>query len=143
MKSNNRRNFTRIPMVRSAQIIMPDNTRTTYPVRDISLTGIQLDGSTNYPLGIYCTVIIEEHLSTMSLNLRFTGRILRKTDKRIAIQLVGTDQRTFDLLQTIMLYESTDPVSFCEEFTDNNPINLYRDSAAVKNSLISDVHTVQ
>ena len=141
MTQLNRRNYTRIQMVKSAQLIMPDNTCLTYPIKDISLAGLQLAGSTEYPLGIYCTVILEEHLATLSCQLTFTGRICRKEDGSIGIQLIGTDQKTFDLLQTIIMYKSDDPVSFCEELTDNYPFDLYQNSEAMKSSAPGGTYT--
>jgi len=135
MKQINRRNFSRIPMVRTAQLILPDNSRTALPVQDLSLAGMLLGGGTEYPLGIYCTIIFDEQLSTRSVSLVFTGKIVRKTDDTIAIQLIGTDQKTFDLLQTIILYESSDPVTFCEELTEDYNMHLYQDSDAVRQSM--------
>lgn len=136
----NRRNYTRIQIVRKAQVIMPDNTSINCPVHDISLTGILLEGSTDFPLGIYCTVILNEELSTRSVTLNFAGQLVRKDIEHIAIQLLETDQKTFDLLKTIILYEIPDPVSFCKEITDNMQMELYQTPEAMRNSLINGIH---
>jgi len=142
MTHTNRRNFTRIPVDREAQVIMSDNSCANYPVCNISVAGVLLAGSTDFPLGTYCTVTLTEKLTTRSVTLHFTGQLVRKNEDIIAIQLLETDQKTFDLLQTIIIYEITDPVSFCEELTDNIQMELNQPPppAAMRNSLINEIH---
>jgi len=140
MTYTNRRNFSRFHVDREAQVIMPNNSCTNYPVCDISMEGILLTGTTDFLLGTYCTVSLTEKLTTCSVTLNFTGQLVRKSEDVIAIQFLGTDQKTFDLLQTIILYQITDPVSFCEELTDNIQLDLNQPPATMRNSLINEIH---
>lgn len=141
MTYTDRRNSTRIPVVKIANVVMPDNTSINYPVRELSMTGILLAGSTDFPLGIYCTVTLEEQLTTRSVTLSFAGQLVRKSQDVIAIQLIGTDTKTFDILQTIILYEITDPVSFCEELTDNFQMQFYQPLETMRNPLTHETQT--
>lgn len=140
MTDTNRRNSTRIPVAKKAHVVMPDNSSFSFPVCDISMAGILLAGTTQFPLGIYCTVTFEEQLTTRSVTLSFAGQLIRKDKDVIAIRLLGTDKSTFDLLQTIILYEINDPVSFCEELTDNVQMTLYRTPEAMRNLQPYETH---
>jgi|GEM_PF-6685115 len=98
-----------------------------YSTRNISLSGMFIVGRFSHEVGSRCTVTLNERWAERPFVLNLTCRIIRLERDGIAIRYTEMGLNTFSLLQTLLLYESRNPMAMGEEFAQECPF-VIRDS---------------
>jgi hypothetical protein len=119
--SRSRRNNGRISLARTIHLSFGDYPDGSYRTSDISLTGMSVTGPSPKPIGHPCTVTIAEKWSDVTCQLTFSGQVIRNTPDGLAIRYTAMPIEIYELLQTILLYGSDNPLPFGEEFSRNCP----------------------
>lgn len=119
--SKSRRMNGRISLNRTVHLAFTDFPDGVYRTNDISLTGMAVNGPGPKPIGQPCTVTIAERWSYVTCQLTFSGKVIRNTPDGLAIKYTAMPIETYELLQTILLYGSDNPLPFGEEFTQACP----------------------
>jgi len=119
--SKSRRMNGRISLNRTVHLSFTNFPDGMYRTTDISLTGMSVSGPSPKPIGHPCTVTISERWSYVTCQLTFSGRVIRNTPDGLAIKYTAMPIETYELLQTILLYGSDNPLPFGEEFTKTCP----------------------
>lgn len=118
------REHERINLSRVAGVTFPGHTRHIYPTQDISLTGMFITGQFEHPSGTPCTVTLAERWSGQVFVMDFTGKVARHGQNGIAIKFTEMALKPYALLQTVLLYGSSNPLSLCQEFAKGDPFEI-------------------
>lgn len=122
--TKNGRNNQRISLSRVAGITFPGQRRHIYPTQDISLTGIFVSGPLRQPPGTPCTITLTERWSGKVFVMNFTGEVVRHNPDGMAIQFTEMALKQYALLQTVLLYGCSNPLSLGKEFAKGYPFQI-------------------
>lgn len=122
--SPEKRRHARVDCNRSVRIIGRQKALGLYPVKNLSLGGIFIQGDIDIPIGEECRLQMRQAGSQTSLLLTFSGKILRREHNGIGVAFVAMERDSFMFLQTMVLYSADDPnrvaENFCEDFAPGN-----------------------
>jgi len=121
MATNNRRHL-RIPLERMVEVSFPNFGTALYRSRDLSLGGIFLHAANLPRLSGSCTVTIRECWTKHQTLIRLSGRLVRREASGLALHFTGFSRTTRFWLQTLLLYQSRDPVAMGEDFARVTPL---------------------
>ncbi len=116
MTAINARKNARIFCAKMVGISFGDRPRNFYSIRNISLSGLFIEGWFWQKPGKRCDIILTEHWLDQDYVMTLSGKVTRLEQEGIAIQFTGMDWDTLTMLQTSLLYESQNPIKMAEEF---------------------------
>ena len=112
------REFTRVPIRRSAEVLTDDRVAASQPTRDLSANGIYIEGA-DLPLGLCCRVRLPMHATSGDTVIETSGRIVRSEPQGVAIAFSGMDIDSFQRLRNLVLYNAADPARVQAEFENH------------------------
>ncbi|TKB11728.1 PilZ domain-containing protein [Desulforhopalus sp. IMCC35007] len=121
-----RRQYERIHLSASAKIYFEDKVVEGLRTKDISLSGIYVLGKLQfYPFEACQLSIKGRWLETESIVLDCTARKSRQDYCGTAFQFTQMNHETFEMLQTFLLYNSSDPIGLGREFASHCPFDVW------------------
>lgn len=114
-----KRYHARVGCTRSVRIIGRHKTLGLYPVKNMSLGGIFIQGDIDIPIGEECCLEMRQTSKQASLLLTFSGKIIRRELNGVGVAFVTMDRDCFMFLQTIVLYSADDPNRVAENFSED------------------------
>jgi hypothetical protein len=131
MLKKNLRRHARIYLEGQVGVAFTGQRQTTYPIIDISLSGMLIRGQFHQEIDSPCTITFTVRRHDMMFIMSITSRVSRNNPRGTAVQFTTMDQLACSLLQTILLYKSTEPLMFGQEFSQHYPFvvseNTYSD----------------
>lgn len=126
------RKHERIDLFSVAGITFAGHRRHIYQTQNISLTGMFITGQFEHPLGTSCSITLTERWSGQVFVMNFNGKVARHDQEGFAIQFTEMALKPYALLQTVLLYGSSNPLLLGEEFAKGYPfaISEYRPRTA-------------
>jgi len=121
MLKKNLRRHARIYLEGQVGVAFAGQRETTYPIIDISLSGMLIRGQLHRELNSTCTITFTVRRLDMMFIMSITSKVSRNDPRGTAVQFTTMDELACSLLQTILLYKSTQPQIFGEEFTLHYP----------------------
>lgn len=119
MPLKNGRKNSRVFLSKMAGITFNKQSSNYFPTRNISLSGIFVDGKFWQNPGNTCAITLTEQWLDREYVMTLTGKVARQEQGGIAIQFTEMDPETLSLLQTLLLYKSRNPLSMGEEFAQD------------------------
>ncbi len=116
--NSNRRRFHRVPAPRSATLLNLAGVSFEGMVVDLSLCGMFLHGEYDAQVGDMIELLLYGHGQHLSLLFKYGGKVVRVTQNGVALEFVGMEPRSYDYLQTVILYFSENPLGACLEFPE-------------------------
>lgn len=116
MAATNERKNVRVFLAKKVGISFANHPKNFYPTRNISLSGIFIDGKFWQNPGNTCAITLTERWSNREYVMTLAGKVARQDEEGIAIQFTEMHRETLSLLQTLLIYESVNPTSMGEEF---------------------------
>ena len=120
-KKQNQRSYARVKYNRSARLVLDGRLYENSTIRDLSLTGLFLEGSFASTPGDTCTIEIEESGPTSSLVLKIAATVVRVEQDGIALKFEEMKPDSYMFLQTMILYATQDPLAVAQEFLEDFP----------------------
>jgi hypothetical protein len=120
-KESNKRRFSRVVLTRAARIRVGDTWYESCPINNLSLGGMQLQGSFQGVKGDFAEIELHETGKHSSLVLRMNAEVVRVDTQGIAVEFVDMEPDSMMFLQTMVLYSTDDPVGVALEFLDDFP----------------------
>lgn len=111
------RKNARIFCAKMVGISFGDQPRNYYPLRNISLSGLFVEGWLWQKPGNRCDITLTERWLDRDYVMSLSGMVTRQEQAGVAIQFTGMHRDTLSMLQTTLLYESQNPMAMGEEFT--------------------------
>jgi len=121
MVTSNRRGHLRIPLERMVGVSFAGARATLHRARDLSLTGIFLFGDDSPANSTPCALTIRACWAKRQVLLRLAGRVVRRDRSGLVVVFTMMSPTTYELLQTLLLYQSFDPAAMGEEFAHPCP----------------------
>ena len=121
MLTVNRRGYLRIPLERMVGVSFAGARSTLHRSRDLSLTGIFLFSADSPAGSPPCALTIRESWAKRQFLLRLAGRVIRQDSSGLVVVFTEMSPTTYELLQTLLLYQSIDPSAMGEEFAHPCP----------------------
>ncbi len=88
----------------------------------MSVTGVLVEGSfERSDISDKCVLEMKFTNEGFNLDLKLSARIIRITDEGVAFEFVYSDTESLILLETIILYNSDNPMEFAQEFPEEPP----------------------
>ncbi|MCL1980901.1 MAG: PilZ domain-containing protein [Proteobacteria bacterium] len=109
----------RVIFTRTVKVFSQGKLQGQFPVRNLSLGGLFIEGIHDIPVGQDCRLELYETGNRSSLILKFTGTVRRKTEEGIGIIFTGMEDDSFMFLQTMVLYSSDDPIGVAVHFFED------------------------
>lgn len=116
--SPEQRGVTRVIFTRRVNLFVRGALLGSYPVRDLSLRGLFIEGPIDIRQGESCRLELHETGSHSSLILRFFGTIIRWQEDGVGVQFTHMEEDSFMFLQTLVLYSSDEPLGVVEQFLE-------------------------
>ena len=121
MLKKNVRRHARIYLEGQVGVTFTGQRELTYPIIDISLSGMLIRGQIYQEIDSPCTITFTVRKHDMMFIMSITSKVSRNDSRGTAVQFTTMDQLACSLLQTILLYKSTEPLMFGQEFTQHFP----------------------
>jgi hypothetical protein len=118
------RKHERINLFRAAGITFFGHRRHIYQTQNISLTGMFITGQFEHPLGTSCSITLAESWSGQVFVMNFNGKVVRHDQEGIAIQFTEMALKPYALLQTVLIYGSSNPLLLGQEFAKGYPFEI-------------------
>jgi hypothetical protein len=116
MAVKNGRKNARVFCEKMVGISFNNRPRNFYPLRNISLSGLFVEGWFWQKPGNKCDITLTERWLDQEYVMTLSGKVTRQEQEGVAIQFTGMHRDTLDMLQTTLLYESQNPTVMGEEF---------------------------
>lgn len=116
MAAKNDRKNARIFCEKKVGISFNNHPRNFYPLRNISLSGLFVEGWFWQKPGNRCDITLTKRWLDQEYVMTLSGKVTRQEQEGVAIQFTGMHRDTLAMLQTTLLYESQDPAVMGEEF---------------------------
>jgi hypothetical protein len=116
MAVKNGRKNARVFCEKMVGISFNNRPRNFYPLRNISLSGLFVEGWFWQKPGNRCDITLTERWLDQEYVMTLSGKVTRQEQEGVAIQFTGMHRDTLDMLQTTLLYESQNPTVMGEEF---------------------------
>ncbi len=141
MLKKNLRRHARIYLEGQIGVAFTGQRETTYPIIDISLSGMLIRGLLNRELDSPCTITLTVRRLDVMFIMSIASKVSRNAHEGTAVQFTTMDQLACSLLQTMLLYKSTQPHIFGEEFTQNYPFVVSENTySATSTEMSSNTH---
>lgn len=121
MVAINRRGNLRIHLERLVGVSFAGARATLHRSQDLSLTGIFLLGADSPADSTPCTLTMRECWARHEVLLRLAGRVIRRDANGLVVVFTEMSRSSYELLQTLLLYQSNDPSAMGEEFVHPCP----------------------
>ncbi|WP_028318568.1 PilZ domain-containing protein [Desulfobulbus elongatus] len=109
----------RVIFTRSVKVYSQGKLQGQFPVRNLSLGGLFVEGAPDLPVGQDCRLELHETGRRSSLILTFSGMVRRREEDGVGICFTGMEDDSFMFLQTMILYSSDDPMGVAEHFLEH------------------------
>jgi len=106
---DNRRQYTRVPVSRNVHLVFGTK-EYTYPLANLSLSGMYVQGDIQQQPGDICTISLTASRSGTEIAVSAVGYVVRVDQDGAALRFSSMSMDSFLFLQTILLYEADDPV---------------------------------
>ncbi len=124
MTQNHGRKHARVNFSSLAKITFADQSSESFPIKDISLAGLSLLCEKQFFHGEQCVIELTEKWDRTSYAFTILGKVIRSTDRGVAVEFMSMHPHTFMMLQTSLLYRCNDPLILGEEFAGTCPVIL-------------------
>ena len=116
-----RRRYSRVVFDRSGWLTAHDKRQHFAQVCNLSMGGACLQGSTSLLPGDICDFELCDDGRNSGRIVKFCARVIRTGSDKLALEFVNMDVDNYMLLQTLVLYNTDDPLGIVTEFQDNFP----------------------
>lgn len=124
MKIENKRRFSRIEFSQQANIKFQGKNYENCMIKDLSLTGMFVFGTFVQKTGDKCLIKYSQTSSTSHFYFKAAAKVVRINDEGIGIVFTSMPPNSYMLLETTLLYESSDPLSIGLQLPDNCPFEI-------------------
>jgi len=114
--SDNRREFTRIPIRVNAELRCAPDTVLVGSASDLSLNGLFLSNAQGVPVGTRCDVRLSLEGGAEVMTIDAQGSITRSGMDGVAVTFDQIDADSFEHLRNLVFYNSPDPDRVSDEF---------------------------
>lgn len=114
-----KRKSIRVIFTRNVKVIVDDVSRGLYPIRNLSIAGLYIEGNLDIEPGSPCRLELHETGRNSSLILTFHATVVRIEEAGIAVEFNEMEEDSFMFLQTMVLYSSDDPIGVAENFLEH------------------------
>lgn len=135
MMGKNLRKHRRIRLRLEGRLIFKDQRSFSFSTKDISLTGMYIPSLCSHLNGVRAKIILIGNFAGTELPISLEGNVTRKDVNGIAIKFSRMTSRNYSLLQTVLLYGCTNPVTFGQEFTQECPVVIKDFEKAIRPTL--------
>ena len=116
-----RRRYSRVVFDRSSWLIEHGRRHRFTQMCNLSMGGVCLYGSTSLKPGDICSFELHEDGPDFCRIVKVCARVIRTDSDRLALEFVTMDKDDYMFLQTLVLYNTDDPLGVVTEFQDNFP----------------------
>ena len=120
-----KRRHARVDFSRTVSLVAGEVPRGGYLARNLSLSGLYLEGVFDVPVGESCRLELHDTNATSCQFYGFSGRISRRDERGIGVEFTSMGRESLMFLQTMVLYSADDPIDaareFHEEFAPGSP----------------------
>ena len=116
-----RRRYLRVVFDRSGWLTEQGKRQRFTQVRNLSMGGVCLQGSTSFQTGDICFFELHEDGPDSCRIIKVCARVIRIDSDNLALEFVNMDVDNYMFLQTLVLYNTDDPLGAVTEFRDNFP----------------------
>ena len=120
-QNHERRRYSRVVFDRSGWLIDHDKRQRFDQVCNLSMGGACLQGQTSLRPGDMCDFELHEDGPISSRIVKFCARVIWTGSDKLALEFVNMDVDNYMFLQTLVLYNTDDPLGVVSEFQDNFP----------------------
>ena len=120
-QNQERRRYSRVVFDRGSWLTDHDRRQRFDQVCNLSMGGACLQGSTSLRAGDMCDFELHEEGRTFCRIVKFCARVIRTGSNKLALEFVNMDVDNYMLLQTLVLYNTDDPIGIVTEFQDYFP----------------------
>lgn len=114
-----KRKSIRVIFTRNVKVVIGDVSQGLYPIRNLSIAGLYIEGKFEIVPGAPCRLELHETGRNSSLILTFHATVVRVEDQGIAVEFDEMEEDSFMFLQTMVLYSSDDPIGVAENFLEH------------------------
>ena len=100
----------------SVNLVAGNRPQGAYPARNLSLSGLYLEGVFDVPVGESCRLELHDTNATSCQFYGFSGRISRRDERGIGVEFTSMGRESLMFLQTMVLYCADDPIGAASEF---------------------------
>lgn len=127
MQRNEKRTTSRIHLDGPITVFTEEQKQFPCRLRDISMTGISFVGSTDLEIGNSCRLESELMSCGHPFHINIGSQLVRRGIRIHGIRFLAMTRETLQQLQTLLLYNSFDPIVLGEEFARESPAHLFSD----------------
>ena len=124
MSGNNKRKFSRIEFPQQANIYFQGKDYGECQIKDLNLTGMHVLGNFMQKAGDKCIVKYSRSSSTSNLYFTAAAKVVRSNSEGIGIVFTSMPLYSYMLLETTLVYESTDPLDVGHQLPDHFPFEI-------------------
>lgn len=114
-----KRKSIRVIFTRNVKLYVDDVALGNYPIRNLSIAGLYIEGDLDLTLGRPCRLELHETGRNSSLILTFHAKVVRIEEQGLAVEFSEMEEDSFMFLQTMVLYSSDDPIGVAENFLEH------------------------
>ena len=114
--SDERRKFTRAPLAFPTRIWSEDGVVHAPAGGDVSACGISVEDCAPLPEGTVCRV---EIILNEEISIAAHGHVVRSGERRMSLEFRSVEATSFDLLRSLIRFNSEDPDQIDREFDDS------------------------
>lgn len=127
MEIQNKRKFTRVDIGQQVKLDFEGISYDTCKIKDMSLTGMFVVGTINQKIGDECTIKFSQATTETNYYFKARAKIVRMTDDGIGIEYISMPFDSYSFLQTILLYESDNPLEIGSQIPEDCPFKITSD----------------
>lgn len=128
MKHKNKRQFTRINIQQDVNLNFGSRRYYKHSIKNISLGGIYVKGDFHQQECDICTIHLDQSDLYIDLEIHAVCSVVKVNgDDGMALEFISMKLNDFLHLQTVLLYESDDPVILGTEFVNNLNLEFEND----------------
>lgn len=116
--SPEKRKHPRVIFTRSVKVYAHNQLQGHFPARNLSLSGLYIEGASDLPIGTECRLELHETGRKSSLIVTFFATVRRRDGQGVGVQFTNMEDDSFMFLQTMVLYSSDDPIGVAEHFLE-------------------------
>ncbi len=111
-----KRRHARVDFSRTVKLEAGNGSLGAYPARNLSLSGLYLEGDVDVPVGECCHLELHDTNASTCQFYGFSGRISRRDERGIGVEFTSMGRESLMFLQTMVLYCADDPIGAASEF---------------------------
>ena len=124
IEPDRQREFPRVQFNRYVNLEFVSGNYDHCRVKNLSLTGLLIEGDFEKCEGTCCHVDIFQSGITTELNLQTSAKVVRKNDKCIAVEFTSMTYDSYMLLQATLMLEAKDPFVLEKVMPENCPFEV-------------------